>query len=152
MSSKSFGHQKCNASNVIKFVSDVMYKNYEFITFISKYRYLRTPFLLKSSKLQPCLLTKFLKTQKKVKELEIMYQNAIFICIPWYSNICWFLANDANVSRIQRVCHVIHIFFNLLWVRYNCSKVHQCWICVAGFKEGAFAYSIRRQPQKDHPE
>ena len=32
----------------------------------------------------------FLETQKKLKELEIMYQNAIFICISWSSKICRF--------------------------------------------------------------
>ena len=34
------------------------------------------------------MLIKSLKTQKKLKELEIMYQNAIYICISGYSKIC----------------------------------------------------------------
>ena len=37
--------------------------------------------------LQP-LLKKPLKTQKKLKELEIKCSNAIYICISWYSKIC----------------------------------------------------------------
>ena len=37
------------------------------------------------TKLQPCLLKQSLKTQKKLKELEIMYQNAIYISISWCS-------------------------------------------------------------------
>ena len=37
--------------------------------------------------LQP-LLKKPLKTQKKLKELEINCSNAIYICISWYSKIC----------------------------------------------------------------
>ena len=45
------------------------------------------------------IVTMFIKTifedSKKLKELEIMDQNAIYICISWYSNIC----------------HVIHVFF-----------------------------------------
>ena len=49
---------------------------------------LEEPFLVTSSKLLPCLLKKSLKTQKKLKELEIMYQNPIYICILWYSKIC----------------------------------------------------------------
>ena len=35
------------------------------------------------TKLQPCLLKQSLKAQKKLKELEIMYQNAIYISISW---------------------------------------------------------------------
>ena len=38
-------------------------------------------------------IKKNLKTQEKLKEfmyLEIMYQNAIYICISWYNKICWF--------------------------------------------------------------
>ena len=29
------------------------------------------------------------KTEKKLKELEIMCQNAVYICFSWYSKICW---------------------------------------------------------------
>ena len=42
---------------------------------------LEQQFLLISSKLKPYLLTQSLKTQKKLKKLEIVYQNAIYICI-----------------------------------------------------------------------
>ena len=45
---------------------------------------------LTSSKLQPCLLRQSLKTQEKLKELETVYENAIYICISSYSTICWF--------------------------------------------------------------
>ena len=31
-----------------------------------------------------------LKAQKNLKELEIMYQNAIYISISWYNKIYWF--------------------------------------------------------------
>ena len=34
-----------------------------------------------SSKLRACILKQSLKTQEKLKELKIIYQNAIFICI-----------------------------------------------------------------------
>ena len=33
----------------------------------------------------------FKDSKKKLKELEIMHQNAVYICIFWYSKICWFL-------------------------------------------------------------
>ena len=36
------------------------------------------------------LLKKSLRTQEKLKELKILYQNAIYTCISWYSKICWF--------------------------------------------------------------
>ena len=29
------------------------------------------------------------KNWKKLKELEIMCQNAVYICFSWYSKICW---------------------------------------------------------------
>ena len=61
------------------------------------------------------IVTMFIKTifrdSKKGKELEIMYQNLIYICVSWYSKICWFLVKNADASRIQGVCHVSHIFF-----------------------------------------
>ena len=41
-----------------------------------------------------------------LKELEIMYQNAMYICISWHSKIywysmkkCWFQQNSRGVSR-----------------------------------------------------
>ena len=46
-----------------------------------------------------------------MKELEIIYQNAAYICISWYSKICRFPVKNADASRTQGVCHVIHIFF-----------------------------------------
>ena len=33
---------------------------------------------------------KIFKDSKKLKELEVMYQDAIYICISWYSKICQF--------------------------------------------------------------
>ena len=56
-------------------------------------------------------IIKSLKTQEKLEELEIMYLNGIYICISWCSKICWFLVKNADASRTQGVCHVIHIVF-----------------------------------------
>ena len=47
------------------------------------------PFLLTISKLWAGLLRKYLKTEEKLKEFELMHQNAIYICISWYNKICW---------------------------------------------------------------
>ena len=59
-------------------------------------------------------IKKVFEDSKKVEKLEIMYQNAIYICIFWYTKICWFPMKNADVSTIQGVCHVIHIFLALL--------------------------------------
>ena len=46
------------------------------------YEDLEQSFLLKSSNLLPCLLKHSLKTQKrKLKELDTMYENGIYICV-----------------------------------------------------------------------
>ena len=39
-------------------------------------------------------------------------------------------------------CDVIHIFFNLLWVRYNCAKFHHSTICVTDFREGGGLFAL----------
>ena len=49
-------------------------------------------------KLQPCLLQQPLKTQKKLKELEIMYQNAIYINISWCSKFCCLLERKMLIA------------------------------------------------------
>ena len=57
-------------------------------------------------------IKKILKTQKKLKELEIMYQNAIYISV--FSDIAKFAGfwwKIADVSRTQGVCCTIYIFF-----------------------------------------
>ena len=79
-----------------------------------------------------------LKTQKKFKKLWFMYQNAICICISWNSKIYWFLVKNADVIRIQEVCHmpwysnIFRIFFK---VRYNCAKFYHCRIYVTGLRK-----------------
>ena len=53
---------------------------------------LRWPIWLVSSILKPYLWKQPLQTQKKkkLKGLEYMYQNEIYICIFWYNKISWF--------------------------------------------------------------
>ena len=67
------------------------------------------PFLLTSLKLWPRLWKKSLSTQEKLEELEIIYLNGIYIYVSWYSKICWFPVKNADISRTQGVCRVIHI-------------------------------------------
>ena len=79
-----------------------------------------------------------------------MQSISVFLDIAKFAD---FRRKNADVSRTQGVCHVIHTFFlDLLWGRYNCGKFHHCRICVTNFREegGIFASPppIREQPLK----
>ena len=56
-----------------------------------------------------------LKSQEKFKELESMYQNAIYICISWYSKIWWFSVKkwwcQQNSRGVSRDSYIFRIFF-----------------------------------------
>ena len=52
-----------------------------------------------------------MKTQKKLKELEIMYQNAIYIYFLDTVKFADFRLKNADTIRMQGMCHVIHMFF-----------------------------------------
>ena len=60
--------------------------------------------MLTTSKLLAGLLKEHLKTQEKLKELELMHQNPII-------SVFLDIAKNADVSRNQGACHVILIFF-----------------------------------------
>ena len=48
-------------------------------------------------KTKQSVILKFFSSQKKktkLKELQILYENAIYICISWSSNIYWFLVEN----------------------------------------------------------
>ena len=71
-----------------------------------------------SSKLIPYLLKQSLKTQKKLRELEILYQNPIYICISWYSKVSSFLVkklwckrNSRGVSRDSYIISDLCLFW-----------------------------------------
>ena len=55
------------------------------------------------------------KTQEKIKELEVMYQNAIYIFISWYNKICWFPVKKCwcqqNLGGVSRDWYIFWIFF-----------------------------------------
>ena len=40
-----------------------------------------------------------------------MYQNAIYICISWFSKNADFQWKNTDISKTQGVCHVIIILF-----------------------------------------
>ena len=64
------------------------WQNYDLITFISKDLYFKKAQNSYFWKIVTMFIKTILKTPKKLKELEIMYQNPIYICISWYSKIC----------------------------------------------------------------
>ena len=51
------------------------------------------------------------KDSKKVKELEIMYQNAIYTVFLDKVKFADFLSKNYDVSRTEGMCHLIHMFF-----------------------------------------
>ena len=82
-----------------------------------------------TSKLLPCFLKQLLKTQKKLKEWEIMYQNPIYTCISWCSKICRFPVKicwcQQNSRDVSSDLYIFWIFFG-----YNCSIAVQGFIIV----------------------
>ena len=66
-----------------------MDRNYYVITFISKYHCFKKAWgnhFCSHHQIITMFIKKSLKTQENLKELEIMYQNAIYICFSWYNN------------------------------------------------------------------
>ena len=65
------------------------------------------------------IMTRFIKQifkdQEKLKELEIVYWNAIYICISWYNKIYWFLVKKCwcqqNWGGLPRDLYIFWIFF-----------------------------------------
>ena len=89
--------------------------------------------LLTALKLWPRLLKKLLKTQGKFRKLQVMYQNPIYISIPWYSKTCWFLAKKCWCSENSRdVSHDLHIF----WI------FHRYGITVSSFIIVGYAWQV----------
>ena len=64
-----------------------------------------------SSKLKPCLLKQSLKTQGKLKELELcikMQSISVFLYIAKFAD---FQRKNVDVRRTKGVCQMIDIFF-----------------------------------------
>ena len=80
------------------FVGGVMDRNYDIINFIWKKSTLRRPgvgIFADIIKIVTIFIKTISKISRKVKELEIMYQIAIYVCISWYSkrgvSVLWFI-------------------------------------------------------------
>ena len=76
-----------------------------------------------------------------------MQSISVFVDIAEFADFRWKIA---DVSRTQWMCHVIYIFLDLLWLRYNCAKFHHCRIFVIDFREerAFLPRPIREQPRK----
>ena len=98
------------------FVCDVIYIIYHVIPFISKYLYLRRPGVAIFADIMK-ILTDFIiaiyKDSRKVKinrSYASKYNQSIsvFLDIAKVADFRW---KNADISRTQGECHVIHIFF-----------------------------------------
>ena len=75
------------------------------------------------------------KGPQKTKQLEVIYANAIYICISWYNKSCWFPVKKCwcwQYSRsVSRNLYTFWIFFRQgITVRF-----HQIRICVRDFRK-----------------
>ena len=62
-----------------------------------------------------------------------MYQNTIYICIFWYSKICWFAVKKSWCQQNSRDRSRDSYIFGCSLV--NCDEFHHCGICVTNFRE-----------------
>ena len=76
-----------------------------------------------------------------------MQSVSVFLDITKLAN---FWLKNANISRIQGVCHMIYIFVDPLWVRCNCAKFHHCKMYVTDVLP--FCPPSVSSPEKVHPE
>ena len=56
-------------------------------------------------------IKKIFTDSKKLKELEFLHENAIFIFVSWYSKICWFPLKKLQTSGELNGCDVMHKVF-----------------------------------------
>ena len=90
-----------------------------------------------------------LKDLRKIRRIRNYVSKWIYICISWYSKICWFPEKKCwcqqNPSCVSCDSYSFWNFF-----RYKSANFHHCRICVTDFREGGgfLALPIREQPQK----
>ena len=65
-----------------------------------------------------------------------MDQNAIYICISWYSKICWFQMKKWWCQQKSKDLSRDSYIFRFSLGKF--SKFNHCWICVIDFREGSF--------------
>ena len=128
------------------FFNDVIDRNYDIITFISKYLDLKTTWSSRycwhHQNYNHTYKKQYLKTKKKIIiQLRYYLLNAVFICIWRYKN-CWFrVINWWCQQNSSVVSHDLYRFWISFYVRYNYVKIYFCSICVTDFGEGLSFYS-----------
>ena len=89
------------------------------------------------------------KVKTKQKLFIKMQSVSVFLDIAKLADFPW---KSTDVSRTQGVCHVIHIFLDILWLRYNCANFHHCRIYMTYFREEKPSHQppslMREQPWK----
>ena len=97
---------------------------------------------------------KIFQDSKKVKRIRnnvSKYQNKIYICISWYSKVCWYSKKLLVSAELKEyVTWFIYIFFDLLYVRHKFAKIHHCRIWVTDFREGVGLFGLP-SPLSPHP-
>ena len=115
--------------------------------------------MLVSSKLQTFLLKQPIKFKRKSNKLEIIYENAIYICIFSYSKICWFLVKSLMIpAKLKKSVTWFAYFLDFYWVKYKLASfivVEYVWQILGRFVLSIFApnpsTSSVSSPKKTHP-
>ena len=119
---------------MIKFCSWRHGRNCDIITFISKYRYFKEAWVAIFADIIK-IITIFIKTiskdSRKVKRIRNYWYNKF-----WNNKICGFLVKKCWCQQNSEDLSRDSYFLDLLLVRYNCAKFHQCRICVTDFRDG----------------
>ena len=63
-----------------------------------------------------------------------MQSISVFADIAKFADFWW---KNADFSRTEETCHVIHIFFGSCLGKVLLCQVHHCRICVTDFRKGA---------------
>ena len=102
------------------------------ITFISKHLYFEkvwsSQFCWHHQNSNYIYLKKSLKTQKKLKNQNLFTKTQSISEFSDIAKLADFWWKNADISRNERVCHVIH-------VNYYCAKFHHGRICVTNVRE-----------------
>ena len=100
------------------FVADVIVRKFKMITFISKHLYFEkawsSQFCWHHQNSNYIYLKKSPKTQKKLKNQNLFTKTQSISEFSGIAKLADFWSKSVDISRTERVYHVIHIFFGLL--------------------------------------
>ena len=87
------------------------------------------------------IIKKIFKDSKKVKELEIMFQNAIYVYIFWYN-----LLMSAELKGMSHDSYIFYVFFSYGITVPGFIIVRYVWKILG--RRSLSALSVREQPRK----